>query len=88
MKTVWKFKLELTDIQRIQIPACAQILTCQMQGDDMVLYAFLNPVMKPESRTIIIFGTGHEREESDLHPYRYLATLQQNGFVWHVFERT
>jgi hypothetical protein len=88
MKTVWKFPLVIDDVQYVQMPANAHILTVQMQESTPCLWALVNPAMPVESRKILIAGTGHPREDlNDL--VNYIGTFQDYGgsLIFHVFEQ-
>jgi hypothetical protein len=83
--TIWKFPLEFSGRQKVMMPAGAQILSAQMQGDTLCLWALVNPEGEKQWREIEVLGTGHPAPEADR---RYVATTQMHGgsFVWHVFE--
>lgn len=63
----------------------AQILTAQMQGSALMLWAKAEPSDKRVIRTFVTRPTGHvysvDRET-------YIATVQdeRSGLVWHIFE--
>lgn len=83
METVYKYPLEITDEQELEIPAGAKILSVQFQGGQLCLWAEVNPKHEMVRLIIDIEGTGHP-----LHPKRkYIGTVQQGPFVWHVYER-
>lgn len=86
MKTIWKFTLTITDGQRINMPAGAEILCVQMQGNQPQLWALvdLSEDNLTEMRAIEIHGTGNPIPGGQR---RYIGTFQQFRFVWHVFER-
>jgi len=89
-KTIWKFKLETTEIQEIEMPMYAEILCVQTQNEIPCLWALVDPTAEKEIRHFEVFGTGHPIEQD--HPYRrnYIGTYQLCGgdFVLHVFEYT
>ena len=85
MLSVWKFKLEVTDLQQVEMPQGAQLMTVQEQGGELCLWAAVDTEAPKESRTIEIIGTGNPFHEASR---RYVASVQQGVFVWHVFERT
>lgn len=66
------------------MPQCADILTAQMQGRQLCLWALVQPENKMETRTFSIFGTGHPIDDVG----RYIATFQIEGgtLIFHVFE--
>jgi hypothetical protein len=88
VKTVWKFPLKADDAQIVAMPANAHILTVQMQYAEPCIWALVNPEMPFEERTILIAGTGHEREDLD-GLVNYIGTFQMDGggLIFHVFER-
>lgn len=85
MKTVWKFTMAVTDRQVLNMPAGAQLLDVQMQGDDPCLWALVDPEADRLPRQFRIAGTGHKLPAD---PGRYVATFQMNhgALVFHVFE--
>jgi len=93
MKQIWKFKLEITDEQIIDLPKSAKLLTIQMQGENPVLWVIVKDGIVPyckRQRKFVTFGTGITLPERGLPPsYRmrkYIGTYQKDGFVGHVFE--
>ncbi len=80
---IYKYTLEIAGIQTLQVPAGARLLTAQMQGDALRLWAIVNPDNPPEHRTFLISGTGNPFPEGTA---AYIATVQQGPFVWHIFE--
>lgn len=66
------------------MPQSAEILTAQMQGDQLCLWALVDPDAKMEKRIILVFGTGHTIDTVG----RYIATFQMGGgaLIFHVFE--
>ena len=85
-KAIWKFELEVTDNQVIEIPIDSEILTAQVQNGKPCLWALVNPTKNKEKRFIEMFGTGHE---IDMNVNRnYLGTIQLHDglFIVHVFE--
>lgn len=86
MKAIWKYPLDVIGLQRIEMPAKAEILTVQMQGDTICLWALVEPSNDKTKRGIFIIGTGHSVGVDELG--RYVGTFQINGgaLVFHVFE--
>ena len=72
----------------IQLPQFTQVLTVQMQDDDMCLWARVNITKPLNTRVFDVVGTGHAM--SDDPRLLYVATVQMAGgaLVWHVFEST
>lgn len=87
MKTIWKFELETTDRQKVEMPIGAKILTVQTQNETPCLWALVNPERKErKERYFEVFGTGH-KIPLDL-SREYIGTYQLKGgsLVFHVFE--
>jgi acetyl esterase/lipase len=85
-KTIWKFPLEITDSQIIIVPACAEILTIQIQKGIPTLWCMVDPTEQKTDKLIIIcHGTGHIFPDPD--ELLYISTVQQESFVWHFFTK-
>ena len=86
MRTIWKYELDITDSQTLEMPINADILTVQIQRETAQLWALVNPELSKENRYIQIYGTGHNvTEDLDL---KYISTIQlQSGdLIFHIFE--
>jgi len=87
MKKIFKYPLEITDTQFVELPLGAEILTTQMQGNQLCLWAIVNtlPEAVKKNRRIEIIGTGNPMPIGDL---KYISTFQMlgGGLVFHVFE--
>lgn len=85
---IWKYPLEVIDLQIIAVPLGAKILTVQMQGDTCCLWALVDET-EPESHKVIkhiaIYGTGNPLPDDT---GTYIATFQMMGGsqVFHAFE--
>ena len=87
MRTIWKYTLNITDRQTVSMPVFAEILTVQMQGGSLCLWAIVESDRNLEQREFLIFGTGNPiPEQFCLH--QHIGTVQVGGgvLVWHVFE--
>ena len=78
------FKYKITGEYSILMPKGAQILTAQLQGEDICIWAQCDPGEELAPRRVILYGTGWEMEEGVNHSY--ISTVRQGPFVWHVFE--
>jgi hypothetical protein len=96
MNKIWKFTLSITDEQWITMPAGAKILSVQMQGYQLTIWAGVDLMSAPEFVPFYIVGTGNPADH--VVDKTYLGTVQQhydatglklpgNGMVWHVFTR-
>lgn len=85
MRTIYKYPLQVTDCQVIEMPIGSRILAIQMQRGVPCLWATVDPEEeKKEKRFIRVVGTGHELSEY----IAYIGTYQMadGALVWHVFE--
>lgn len=91
-KQVLKFPLDklqgLADghfTQKIEMPQGAIIRTVQMQGETITLWAECKngEDVETEKRDIEVYGTGRNIGEHDV---EYIGTVQERGYVWHVYE--
>jgi hypothetical protein len=87
--TIYKYPLKITGTQQIELPINAVLLTVQMQGETLCLWAKVEERNTVDDRTIEIFGTGHP---IDNYARSYIGTVQEECgadgvLVWHVFER-
>lgn len=97
MRTIWKFDLEITDQQTVELPKGAELLSVGEQdttGRTLQLWALVEPEpdwetdhTKREQRTFIIHGTGHPALPG-VSKANHVATVISAGgaLVWHVFE--
>jgi len=87
MQAIWKYRLEPTDCQSIELPQGAKILCVQVQNEWPYIWV-LNPdtdIAPTEARHFTIYGTGHIHEQI---PGIYIGTFQmfKGKLVFHVFE--
>ena len=96
MQTIWKYTLEVTDEQTVQLPEGAQILSIQPQGPfgeggggEVELWALVDPETPIMiDRIIHIHGTGHPIKDEDIDLLTHISTFQLMGgqLVFHAFE--
>ncbi len=85
MRTIYKYPLRTLDAQAIAMPETAKILTVQMQNGVPTLWAEVETTHNCRPRWFAIVGTGNPMPGGGT---KYIATVQQGPFVWHVFELT
>lgn len=98
MKTIWKFELSVTDVQRVPMPMGAVILTAREQhvsersevmareADVPMLWALVDPDAIKVDRIIGIVGTGNPAPDPDEDGGIYVGTAICGPFVWHIFD--
>lgn len=86
--TIFKYPLALSPLQEVKLPKDAEILSVQDQRGTICLWAAFPGDDEPRvSREIEIVGTGQPVESFERVDRKFLGTVQQGDFVWHVFER-
>lgn len=80
MKTIWKYKVD----SKVEMPKGAEVLTVQLQGEMLVMWALVDPEQERETRSFsIVYAREHARVDASC----YIGTAQtSNGLEWHVFE--
>ena len=82
---ILKWDLRIDDLQIIDIPLGAELLTVQTQGGQPRLWAACDENAPLRPRRIAMYGTGHPING---HPGIYIATFQvdSGALVFHAFE--
>ena len=83
MSVIYKYPIKIVDEQTIDMPFGANIISLQMQNGAAVMWAIVNPKANLTSVKIRIFGTGEEIPSGSA--LRYIGTIHDRKFVWHVF---
>ena len=86
MKSIFKYKLGTTGLQDIEFPKGAELLSAQAIGEEIYIWAKVDPEQHMEKREIRVIGTGHQVYDDE--KLRHLGTTQMCGgtLIWHVFE--
>ena len=83
MKTIWKYKLEIADVQEVGIPLNANIIHA---GADPIgglcLWAEVDTDIPPCTRTVYLRGTGHPLPPPEA---KHIGSAVFGPFVWHVY---
>lgn len=82
---IFKFPIELTDRQTVEMQKGAHILSCQEQKGVLTIWAIVDPNAEKVERNIAIVGTGRA-DYPDTPRTKFIATVQQGDFVWHIFD--
>lgn len=88
MKTIYKYQLEITDHQSLEIEGFNGFLKVADQNGNLCLWCLVNKEDKSiYTAEIKIVGTGNQITELDkIHQGSYFdSVLMGNGLVWHVF---
>lgn len=84
-ETIYKYTLEVEDIQVLEIPHGAQFLSVQVQHGKPCMWVRLNPKAQEVRVKVCTVGTGHPAERVE--GMQFVGTYQLDGgqFVGHVF---
>jgi hypothetical protein len=83
MNSVWKYPLDM-EINELEMPIGAQVLTVREQHGMGCLWALVNPDREKEIRTFRVVGTGWTCEDGL--DYQGSFHLSGGSLVFHVFE--
>jgi hypothetical protein len=89
-KAIWKFPLEVTDVQTVTMPFGSTLLCVQTQREVPCIWALVDADAHPselrEARRIRIIGTGHTFHDSaEFGVYVGTFQLRDGALVFHVF---
>lgn len=96
--SIWKFKLNGTGLQTIEMPSGAGILSVQVINNTTFIYALVNTEAETtEERNFVVYGTGNSFGDDDGESeYRFVGTYTVTklsddttsvlSMVGHVFE--
>lgn len=84
---IWKFELQITDMQELMMPEGAEFLSVANQNGSLCLWATVDPSKEKRHRYIEIIGTGNPMPMDTGVDRKFIGTAVVNPFVWHVFER-
>lgn len=82
MKTIYKYPIVVADEQVIEMPIYASILSVQMQGDKVNIWALVDTALPTSPVKIRVLGTGTPIAAGL--QLRHIGTVC-SVFVWHVF---
>jgi hypothetical protein len=86
MNTIYKYALRQEELQMIQMPAGARVLTVQVQNNVPCLWAIVDPEEKKMvQRGFAIYGTGYPMRIVEVVQYVGTFQLCDGSLVFHVF---
>ncbi len=83
MRTIFKTKLNICDIQTVELPQDFHILHIDKQEGVPCIWYECTSDMPTVKIDICCVGTGYRMD--DLPPTDYIGTVQFDGFVWHFY---
>lgn len=92
MERIFKYELDITDEQTVQIPGGGKkILSVAMQGGTtmtggrLCVWVIVDDEAQPAPVRFAIVGTGNPFPRN-VAPAWFIGSVQDDPFVWHVFE--
>jgi len=88
MRKIFKYPLEITDYQTVEIKSPAILLSVARIDDEIVMYAMVDDLEYGILVDVRIIGTGNAIK-GGIDGYKFLGTVNlMNGReIWHVFAR-
>ena len=86
MITIWKKELETTDIQLVEMPLDAELLTAQVQNETLNLWFKVDTEKLKVNREIFIYGTGNPIPDNVNAVYVATYQLLNGNAIFHVFD--
>lgn len=83
MKTIYKYPIEITDSQEVEMPINAEAIHAGLdpQGTPCV-WATVDNQNATEAVTVLVVGTGNPIPQR---ARRHVGSFNQGPFVWHIF---
>lgn len=85
MRTIYKYKLELKETQRVSMPAYSQIIKAGVQDNEIYIWAIIDTDKELLDKLIRIVGTGNSTDAMTQANY-HIDTVFMGSFVWHIFD--
>lgn len=82
---IYKYPLELVPFQRLNVPVPFKPLAVQVQNQQITLWAETPGGEPTRGASVVIVGTGHDVKAEALAGKEYVDTVQNGGYVWHVY---
>jgi len=83
MKTIYKYPIQITDIQQVEIPLMSKIIHAGLDPKGVpCVWAAVDPESELIPVKILVVGTGNPLRS---HFDRHVGSFIQGPFVWHVF---
>jgi hypothetical protein len=85
METIWKIPLKDIDYQELELPVGSKALSCQVQHNQMKLWALVDTDLPLRKYSIWIYGTGHPVCLSPAKEFLSTVQLYEGVCIFHVF---
>lgn len=82
MKTIYKYPFAIEDNFTLTAPKNARVCAIQVQDGTPCIWMYVDTEVEQIEYEFHIYGTGHECFLCGL--FEYIATIQLDGFAWHI----
>lgn len=83
MKVIYQYPLKIAEVQTVRVPASAEFLFVDFQGDKLYTWAQVHTDYQNQDRIIRIYETGQPIAGGGF----YIGSAcSPEGVVWHVYE--
>lgn len=86
MKTIYKYPLEIVDVQTVKTNKSYKVVLVGNQEGQLCLWLQVDTEKPTIDLQIVIKGTGHEIPKNP--PLTHLGSAIVGAFVWHVYRPT
>lgn len=84
--TVYKYEFPVGDTCYVTMPIGAKVISVGVQRERHIcLWAVVNPEAETETRIFHVRGTGHPLRLAANNGSRFIGTVFDGPFVWHIF---
>lgn len=85
-KIIFKYPIDITDAQIIEMPADAEVLTVQLQNEIPCIWAKVDPANVMTTYRVRVIGTGHIiYDDETLGTYIGTFLIDEDTGVFHVW---
>lgn len=85
---IYKYELEITDVQTIKMPRRACPISVGHQNGKLVVWCGVNTNAAVAEHTFYVVGTGNPMPNDGAYMEPIGTVQMPNGLVWHVFKGT
>jgi hypothetical protein len=82
VRKIFKYVIKIGNVNKVVMPSRAKILSVQMQGNELCIWAMVWDDNPDVVRTFVVRSTGEPLRDVEA----YVGTVQNPPYVWHVFE--
>jgi len=83
---IWKFPLTINSHQIKEMPYNTKILSVGLAGGEVCIWGLCNPTEVIEKRHFRVIATGEDIKTTLLLSGKFIGTVVDEPFVWHIFE--